>query len=124
MATKTVLDVGNCSFDHGAIRRLIEGRFDAVVLRAHGPEDALAALANKSVDLVLVNRILDRDGSDGIELIRQIKSNPALAELPVMLVSNYEEYQEKAIQAGAERGFGKAELEAPETLERLGAVLG
>ncbi len=36
-----------------------------------------------------------------------------------MLLSNFPQYQEAAVAAGAEPGFGKAELDRPETLERL-----
>ena len=41
-----------------------------------------------------------------------------------MLVSNYPEWQQAAIAAGALPGFGKAELNRAETREKLAAVLG
>lgn len=44
VARKRVLDVGNCQPDHASIRRLVEGGFGAKVVKAHGPEDALAEL--------------------------------------------------------------------------------
>jgi hypothetical protein len=40
-----------------------------------------------------------------------------------MLVSNYPEYQQQAIAAGCEPGFGKAELSAPATLDKLARFL-
>jgi hypothetical protein len=40
-----------------------------------------------------------------------------------MLITNYAEHQQQAIAAGAILGFGKLELNAPETLKRLEAVL-
>jgi CheY-like chemotaxis protein len=86
--------------------------------------DAIAHLKNSQFDLVLVNRKLDADYSDGIEIIRQIKSDPNIAEVPVMLVTNYPEHQETAIAAGAIRGFGKLEYDRPETRQRLAEVLG
>jgi CheY-like chemotaxis protein len=118
-----VLDVGNCGVDHAAIRRLLEGRFSAEVAQSHSQSEALAALRRESFDLVLVNRVFDRDGSDGLALIRTIKGDPALATIPVMLITNYPEHQRRAVEAGALPGFGKAELAAPETAERLAAVL-
>ncbi|GAG36842.1 unnamed protein product, partial [marine sediment metagenome] len=69
--------------------------------------------------LVLVNRIIDRDGSEGIILIQQIKQDKQLLHIPVMMVSNYPEAQSEAVTAGAVRGFGKAELSKSETLEQL-----
>jgi CheY-like chemotaxis protein len=116
---KHVLDVGQCQMDHGALRRLIEGKFAADVTQAHSAGQALAQLRAAQFDLVLVNRKLDVDDSDGLEIIRQIKADPQLAEVNVMLVTNYAEHQEQAVAAGAAPGFGKSELTAPATLERL-----
>jgi CheY-like chemotaxis protein len=120
---KRVLDVGNCSMDHGSIRRLVEGQLGAEVVQNHTQAEALETLRRGRFDLVLVNRKFDHDYSDGLELIRAIKSQPELAGTPVMLISNYEEYQQAAVEAGALRGFGKSELASPETAERLRDVL-
>ena len=120
---KLILDVGQCDYDHSTICRLIASNFDAVVQQAHGQPDALAALREKSFNLVLVNRRLDRDGSDGVEIIHQIKADPALSSTPCMLVSNYPGHQEAAVGAGALPGFGKAELNRPETLNHLKQAL-
>ena len=122
--TKRVLDVGNCVPDHSSIRSLIENNFDAKVVQAHGPEDALATLRDGGIDLVLVNRKLDRDNTDGIGIIKQIKADAALATTPCMLITNLADHQELAVRAGAEMGFGKLELGKPETRERLRAILG
>lgn len=121
---KHVLDVGQCQMDHGALRRLIEGKFAADVTQAHSAEQALVQLRSRQFDLVLVNRKLDADYSDGLEIIKQIKADPDLAGVNVMLVTNYAEHQAQAIAAGAVPGFGKSELAAPATLERLRPFLG
>jgi CheY-like chemotaxis protein len=120
---KRVLDVGNCPPDHAAIRQLIESHFTAVVLQAHHADDALSVLRQDRIDLVLVNRKLDRDYSDGLLVIRQIKADPELADTPVMMITNYDDHQQMAIQAGAIPGFGKLALRDATTLERLRAVL-
>jgi CheY-like chemotaxis protein len=121
---KRVLDVGNCGVDHAAIRRLLGGHFAAEVVQNHSQLEALASLRREQFDLVLVNRVFDRDGSDGLELIRAIKADSDLADVPVMLITNYEQHQRRAVEAGALPGFGKAELGDPETKERLAAILG
>jgi two-component system chemotaxis response regulator CheY len=121
--TKRVLDVGNCVPDHASIVRLIEGNFDAKVVQAHGPEDALDVLRGRSIDLVLVNRKLDRDYSDGLDVITQIKQDPALSAVPCMLITNFAEHQQSAVQAGAEHGFGKLEFDRQETRDRLSRFL-
>jgi CheY-like chemotaxis protein len=116
---KQVLDVGNCAPDHAALRQLIESNFDAVVVPADGLEDALAALRAQPFALVLVNRKLDRDYSDGMEVIRQIKSDARWTSLPVMLITNYAEYHDLAVAAGGVRGFGKAEMHTEQTMATL-----
>jgi two-component system chemotaxis response regulator CheY len=120
---KRVLDVGQCGVDHVAIRRLIEGEFQAQVVQAHDLAGALEQLRAGSFDLVLVNRKLDADYTDGMAVLSAIKLDEKLTGVPVMLVSNYADAQAEAEAAGAAPGFGKAELGAAETRERLGKFL-
>jgi len=117
--SKTVLDVGNCRADHAAIRHLIEDEFKATVVQTHGLDDTLAELQSKNYDLVLINRKLTRGYRDGVELIRAMKADEETSTVPVMLITNYPEHQQAASQLGAETGFGKSELGAPATLEKL-----
>ncbi len=121
---KRILSIGSCSFDNGVIGRLISANFDAELHAASLPEEALDLLPGDRFDLVLVNRILDADGSQGVDVVARIKSDPRLTDTPVMLVSNYPEAQEAAVEGGAELGFGKAELDRPETVQRLAQFLG
>ena len=122
--TKRVLGVGNCSFDQGTIEDLILAHFDAEVLAASSQDEAIEMLRRGRFDLALVNRKLVADSSEGTELVRRIKADPRLAGTPVMLLSNYPEAQRAAAAAGAEPGFGKAELNCPETVEKLARFLG
>jgi CheY-like chemotaxis protein len=112
MTPKTVLDVGNCGPDHSAISAMLRKHFDVEILE------------RQPVDLILINRKLDIDYSDGMEILRQIKRSEALQHIPVMLITNYAEHQQQAVAQGALRGFGKLELSSPETIERLGLILG
>ena len=120
---KRVLDVGQCGPDHAVIRSYLTRHFDCEVLQANGVQDTLHQLKSVRFDLVLVNRKLDQDYSDGIEVIRKIKAEPSLVSVPVMMVTNYPEHQDEAVTAGAVRGFGKLEYDRPETRARLAAVL-
>ncbi len=122
--TKRVLDVGNCSMDHGSIRSLLEGTFGATVVQAHNAVQTTDLLAKESFDLILVNREFDEDGTEGIEVIRAIKADPKTSSIPVMLITNYTEHQATAVAAGAEPGFGKKGLHDPKTHERLRKHLG
>jgi CheY-like chemotaxis protein len=124
MMKKRVLDVGNCGPDHAAIRTFLTGNFDCEVVQVDDAAGAFAKLKSAPFDLVLVNRKLDIDYSDGIDVIRALKTDSATAQVPVMLVTDYLEHQDLAIAAGAIRGFGKLEFDRAKTRERLAAALG
>jgi response regulator RpfG family c-di-GMP phosphodiesterase len=119
-----VLSVGQCVPDNGTLRGFLTGRWPVEFLTADQLDDAVRCLGDRSVDLVLVNRKLDVDYSDGMEIIRALKADPETARVPVMLVSNYPEHQAEAVMVGALPGFGKLEYGKPETATRLAAVLG
>jgi CheY-like chemotaxis protein len=121
--TKTVVDVGNCEMDHGSLRAMLEPSFQVSLIQAHSADEALDLLRSRRVDLLLVNRKLDRDQSDGLEIIKRVKGDPELAATACMLISNFEESQQQARDAGAEPGFGKLRLQDAETKARLAKVL-
>jgi CheY-like chemotaxis protein len=120
---KRVLNVGQCGPDHSAIRSYLTRNFDCEVDTADATLDALEKLTSEKFDLVLVNRKLDVDYTDGIDVIRALKADATTAAVPVMLVTNYPEHQDAAIAAGAIRGFGKLEFGKAETRELLATVL-
>jgi DNA-binding NarL/FixJ family response regulator len=121
--SKRILDVGQCGPDHATIRHYLTNNFDVEVIQTHGLLDTLSELRANEYHLVLINRKLDADYSDGIEILRAIKADREVAQVPVMIVTNHPEYQEAAVAAGAHRGFGKLEYANPETKEKLAAVL-
>lgn len=118
-----VLNIGQCALDHGSISRYLRKTFGADVDAAATFSQALQKLRATPFDLVLVNRVTDSDGTFGLDLIRSIKSEPALATLPVILVSNYPDAQAEAEKLGAMSGFGKAELSTAKARECLSAAL-
>ena len=123
MTQKTVLSIGQCRPDQAAISHYLTSHFSARVLTADLATDAYQLLRNQSIDLILVNRKLDADYSDGMEIVQHLCTDASTSEIPVMLVSNFAEWQEKAVAMGANYGFGKAELNRPETKQRLSEIL-
>jgi len=119
-----VLNVGQCGLDHWTISRQLRKAFGAEVVKADTHAGALESLRASKFDLVLVNRVTDRDGSPGLDLIRALKADPALASVPVMLVSNYPDAQQAAEALGGLPGFGKAEVASEKAVNRLKAALG
>jgi CheY-like chemotaxis protein len=124
MSARRVLSVGQCLADHTAISWTVRQHFDAEVVPADTAAEALDRGRRETFALVLVNRILDADGSSGLDVIEQLKADEALRPIPVMLVSNYPEPQREAVERGAVPGFGKGALDQPQTIARLKAFLG
>jgi CheY-like chemotaxis protein len=123
MTAKRVLSVGQCLADHSGLARTLRQAFGAEVVAAAGADEALGRLRRERFALVLVNRVFDADGASGLELIRRISAEEGLAPPPVLLISNYDDAQRAAVEAGAAPGFGKAELGRPEMLARVGEYL-
>lgn len=123
MPSARVLDVGNCDPDHGAIRRMLVNNFEVEVDRVMFPVEAIDELTQRSYALVLVNRLIFADDADGLELVRTMKNRDDLRSTPIMMVSNFADAQDRAVAAGAVRGFGKASLGTPDTLSILAQYL-
>lgn len=129
----TLLCVGNCGFDQSTLNAYLLSRFDATVLTADRAVDADAVLAKREVDLILVNRVFDRDGDSGIDWIRRhvgqdgsvdgAPSTPRGKAMRAMLISGYEDAQQEAVKAGAVPGFGKSDLRTELAGERIAAAL-
>ena len=117
--TKRVLDVGNCGPDHASITHMIESNFDAEVVQVHDGDEAVQTLASQSFDLVLVNRLMDRTGASGLDIIKKVKADADRRAVPVMMITNFEEHQGLAVAAGAEPGFGKQAMNLPKTIDLL-----
>ena len=116
---KQVLSVGQCGFDHGAISRFLQTHFEVEVTPAATASAATELLRRRSFDLVLVNRQFDADGGEGLDLVRALLADADLATRPVMLVTNFPEYDRQAVALGAVSGFGKSAIGSPDIVRRL-----
>jgi CheY-like chemotaxis protein len=121
--TKTGVDIGNCDPDFNSIQKMLTGKYNVVVQRCHQLTDAIQFLSEHRVDLILINRKLDVDYTDGVEILRHLKLSPLYKSIPTMIVTNYAEHQEAAVADGAEYGFGKLQYGEPATHERLSRFL-
>lgn len=122
---KKVLNCGQCGFDHQSITSLLRSLDPTIeVLAAHSVKEALGLIQKQEFDLILVNRIFDRGGEEGLDLIESLSAGDATLKLPVLLVSNYPDAQQSAIKKGALKGFGKSQLHDQETKALLRQHLG
>ncbi len=103
--------VGHCGPDSFALQSSIMGFVPgAVILKINSMDELNAKMAELS--LLVVNRVLDGrfNSESGIELIRDLgDGNP-----PAMLISNYPESLQEAVDAGGVMGYGKQKMRSPE----------
>lgn len=121
--SKKVLLVGHCGPDSSYLRMAVRSAdAKAQILSADDQGELDEALA-AGVDLVLFNRELGYgfDDSSGVENIRGMKK--VMPDLRMMLVSNYPEAQEAAVEAGALPGFGKREIGSPRVVQIIKQAL-
>lgn len=116
---KRVLSIGQCGIDQGALSRFLKANFDVEIVVSSTVDDATNQMHRRPFDLVLVNRQFDHDGTEGVEFIRLLKADQQLAASPVMMITNFPEYAQDAVAAGAVPGFGKADLRSTGLAEHL-----
>ena len=114
-----------CVDDVEANRELLESilvpRGYDVVGAASG-SDALLVLKRRIVDLVLLD--VRMPGLDGFEVCRQIKTDPQLQQIPVILITALSDTEERirGIKAGAEEFLSKP-FDQTEALARIRMLL-
>lgn len=123
MSAYRVLSVGQCAYDHRNLVSSLGRRLSLDLSQADTFDEALDALRRGTFQLLLVNRVTDVDGSLGLDLIRQVKTDPQLQGTPIMLISDYASAQEEATRLGALPGFGKSELGREATAQRVEQAL-
>lgn len=116
-----ILLVGHCGYDGSMLRHVVGKIAEGVPVHDATSSQELENAGPQT--LVLINRQLTWGfGVDsGVELIRRLAAKPDAPAM--MLVSNYEDAQQAAVEAGALPGFGKGALTSPATAERLRAVI-
>ena len=116
-----ILSAGQCHPDQASITRTLKATFGSSVsiLSASSHEETLAQAKERAVDLILINRLYDSTGTEGLKTIVDLKADPGTAFIPVMMVSNFAHAQEAAVDLGALPGFGKAALNEKATSQKL-----
>jgi CheY-like chemotaxis protein len=88
-------------------------------------ETCLDVLKGKAFDLVLMDINLGRGKMDGVETMKQIKSQPSLQSLPVVAITSYAmpEDKERFLGEGF-NGYLSKPVERPILLEYLESFFG
>ncbi len=120
---KRVILVGHCGPDSTYLRIAVTAAAKEVSVVSADDDATLKRLIAGGADLLLVNRQLDYGFTayEGVKLIEDLRlKNP---DLRMMLISNFPEAQQAAIQAGALPGFGKSDIGRPRAKEILRTAL-
>lgn len=94
-----------------------------VVVEAVDGEKGVESVKAEEPDLVLLDLILP--GIDGFEVLAKMKSDPRLAEIPVIILSNLGQKDdiEKGLEMGANDYLIKAHFTPGEIIEKIQVVL-
>ena len=84
--SKRILVVENQEDNRQIVRDMLAGT-DYEITEAEDGEQALAAIAKQRPDLILMG--IQLPITDGYEVTRQIKANPALRSIPIIAVTSH-----------------------------------
>jgi DNA-binding NarL/FixJ family response regulator len=119
--SKRILLVGHCGIDGPRLKDELSQALPGTDVQRINSDADLRKAVDQGADLLLVNREPVGFDGKGLDLIREVKSlNP---HTKVMLVSDYEDAQREAEQAGALKGFGKSEMGSPQLAEHVKQAL-
>jgi len=93
------------------------------VLKASDGIEALDILSKKNVDLVLLDLIMPK--KDGFEVLKEMKANDKMKNIPVIVLTNLEGSSdiEKALSLGATTYLVKANYKLDEILTKIKCLL-
>lgn len=103
------------------VAKLSKENYDVVV--AVDGEEGIKKVKEEKPDLILLDLILP--GIDGFEVLSQIKNDPSVAHIPVIIVSNLGQREdiERGISLGANDYLIKAHFTPGEIIDKIRAVL-
>jgi DNA-binding NtrC family response regulator len=117
---KKVILAGNCNFDGPQIKSVIEREYGVEVRDVKTMAEAMKIIDDENIDLVLVNRGGDQDSRNGLELVDYIMNKN---KGPIILITNFQEKMDEAMEHGALEGFGKQDILNEAGLESVKKVL-
>lgn len=97
-------------------------RIDFAVMQAEDADDALEQLTNTTPDIILTD--ISLPGMDGIELTRTLRQREALKDVPIIVLSAFNDSEtiNRALDAGAD-AFYKKPLKPSNLEKRLVALM-
>ncbi|GHV91759.1 hypothetical protein AGMMS50268_22620 [Spirochaetia bacterium] len=117
---KTILAVDDNVASLSIIKNILEGLFN--VCLAKSASVALSVLQANNIDLILLD--MDMPGVSGMDLLTNLKNDPAYYHIPVIFVTSHasQEVIRNVIEAGA-RGFVVKPINTKSLFEKINKLL-
>ncbi len=108
--------------DEEILLNVLKDRFETEgwnVSIAKDGEETIETIKNSKFDLILLDLLMPK--KDGFEVLREIKSNPELKNLPIIVLSNLggDDDIKKALALGADDYFVKTQHPMSEIVEKV-----
>ncbi len=112
--------------DEDILLNVLKDRFEAEgweVFVAKDGEEAIDSIAKNSLDLILLDLLMPK--KDGFEVLKEVRDNTELKNLPIVVLSNLggDEDIKKAMQLGANDYFVKTQHPMSEVVEKINALV-
>ena len=97
----TLLVVDDDGVSRAVLSNLLERQGHAVVVAKDGAE-ALKLVGERAFDLIVLDLLMP--GMDGFEVVQKLKADPAVKDIPVVMISSAEDMSGivKSVKLGAE----------------------
>lgn len=112
--------------DEEILLNVLKDRFEAEgweVSVAKDGEEATDLISKKSLDLILLDLLMPK--KDGFEVLKEVRTDPKLKNLPIIVLSNLggDDDIKKAMQLGANDYFVKTQHPMSEVVEKVNELL-
>ncbi|MBI2063374.1 MAG: response regulator [Candidatus Yanofskybacteria bacterium] len=112
--------------DEEILLTVLKDRFESEgwdVSLAKDGEEATDLMAKTSFDLVLLDLLMPK--KDGFEVLQEVRNNPKLKNLPIIVLSNLggDDEVKEALQLGANEYFVKTRHSLSEVVEKASSLL-
>lgn len=119
---KTILIIEDDDFFRELIRKKLTSK-DFSFLEAVNGETGIEMMKEKKPDLVLLDLLLPN--IDGFEVVTQIKSDPEISNIPIIVLSNLGQKEDidRALKLGASDYLIKSQFDIDQVIEKITNVL-
>lgn len=105
---KKVLIVDDQAFIRQIFRQLIQQIPDVEVVEADNGNSALGKMKVSHPDLILLD--ITMPGKDGLAVIQEMRDDPTLFEIPIIVISAHADQEQHAMEMGARAFVNKIQL--------------